>query len=56
MNEEVQNLNTSHVKVQLLFNLMKKILLPNLNTSHVKVQHDIEELMINYCLFKYISC
>ena len=38
MNEEVQNLNTSHVKVQLLFNLMKKILLPNLNTSHVKVQ------------------
>ena len=34
-----ENLNTSHVKVQLKMHLLGLELLLNLNTSHVKVQH-----------------
>ena len=52
----VEDLNTSHVKLQRKEKISQKLSIADLNTSHVKLQQEgyIEEA--ERLIFKYISC
>ena len=52
-----KNLNTSHVKVKLMYSSINDPTQTNLNTSHVKVkQEQMKDLIKIEVKFKYISC
>ena len=53
----IENLNTSHVKLQLITLTSSSSILFDLNTSHVKLQQTGTKMTVHRCqVFKYISC
>ena len=52
----IDDLNTSHVKVNHFHNLILYMAGTDLNTSHVKVNLKMTEKVAFVSTFKYISC